>query len=64
MNSVIKTIDQATYNDLLNSGVISQGMLPKLQNCFDALDNHVIKVCIGQPSMLTDHSNDHTTLIL
>lgn len=63
-NSVIKTIDQATYNDLLNSGVISQGMLPKLQNCFDALDNHVIKVCIGQPSMLTDHSNDHTTLIL
>ena len=63
-NSVIKIIDKAKYRDLLKSGVVSDGMLPKLQNCFDALENQVSKVCVGQPSMLSDHSNNYTTLTL
>ena len=63
-NSVIKIMDKVKYKDLVKSGVVSDGMLPKLQNCFDALENQVSKVCIGQPSMLLDHSNNYTTLTL
>jgi acetylglutamate kinase len=63
-NSVIKTIDRLIYNGLVKSELVSAGMLPKLQNCFDALEHNVLKVCIGQPNMLTDHSNNHTTLTL
>jgi len=62
--SVIKIIDKAKYKGLVKSGIVSDGMLPKLQNCFDALENQVSKVCIGQPSMLSDHSNNYTTLTL
>lgn len=61
-DSVIETITSMTYQELKNSGVIVAGMLPKLDNCFYALQNKVAKVCIGTPEMLFTTETKHTTL--
>ena len=63
-NSVIKNIDTSKYKDLLSKGVIADGMLPKLHNCFHALDNNVEKVCLGDVSMLDKNTKLFTTLKL
>lgn len=63
-NSVIKTIDSKTYTELREKGIISDGMLPKLENCFHALQKNVRKVCIGDISMIDLESKLFTTLTL
>lgn len=62
--SVIKNIDINSYKDLLQKGIISDGMIPKLDNCFDALKNGVTKVHIGNTSMFTKENNNYTTITL
>ena len=62
--SVIQTITKASYKELLSSQVIYAGMLPKLNNCFHALDHKVSKVCIGTPEMLLDSGAIFTTLTI
>ncbi|TMM31449.1 acetylglutamate kinase [Polaribacter aestuariivivens] len=62
--SVIKHINSKTYQELLKNGVISDGMIPKLDNCFDALKNGVQKVHIGNTSMLTKENELFTTITL
>ena len=62
--SVIKHIDTHSYNDLLEQNIITDGMLPKIENCFYALQQNVDKVCIGNISMLETGSNLFTTLTL
>ena len=37
-DSVIELVDTKKYNELLEKGIISDGMLPKLHNCFQALE--------------------------
>jgi len=37
-------------------------MLPKLNNCFHAVNNQVQKVCIGKSNMLFDKNNKYTTI--
>jgi len=44
--SVISEITLDTYNELKARGVISKGMIPKLDNSFDAIRNGVEKVVI------------------
>ena len=63
-NSVIKNIDSKTYKELRENGVISEGMLPKLENCFHALQKNVHKVCIGDISMIHSEPDLYTTLTL
>jgi len=63
-NSVIQHIDTKTYDELLAYGIISDGMLPKMHNCFYALRNQVSKVCIGDSSMLEEGNSNFTTLTL
>ncbi|WP_228236252.1 acetylglutamate kinase [Allomuricauda sp. M10] len=63
-NSVIKHIDSKTYDELLAYGIIADGMLPKLHNCFYALRNHVAKVCVGNSEMLDQSNVEYTTLTL
>ncbi len=46
LNSVIKQIDTASYVKLKQNGVINDGMIPKLDNAFDALKQGVNKVRI------------------
>lgn len=63
-DSVVKHIDIAKYQQLLNDGIIADGMLPKLENCFHALNMNVSKVCIGHPSMLHSENELFTTITL
>ena len=63
-NSVIHHIDSKTYDELLAYGIISDGMLPKMHNCFYALRNHVAKVCVGNSEMLEANNSEYTTLTL
>lgn len=63
-NSVIKHIDSKLYNELLEQGIIADGMLPKLENCFDALNNGVASINMGNTSMLTQENDNFTTITL
>jgi acetylglutamate kinase len=47
-NSVIKKMDPDTYKELKSTGAIFAGMIPKLDNAFDALKGGVHKVIIGK----------------
>ena len=62
--SVIKNINSESYKALLKNGIISDGMIPKIDNCFDALHNGVQKVYIGNTSMLTKENELFTTITL
>jgi acetylglutamate kinase len=62
--SVIKNINTESYKELLEKGIISDGMIPKIDNCFDALQNGVQKVYIGNTAMLTKENNNFTTITL
>jgi acetylglutamate kinase len=63
-DSVIPFIDSASYKVLLNSGIIADGMLPKLKNCFDALNKGVHSVNIGLPAMIQNTSHIRTQITL
>ena len=63
-DSVIKHIDTNSYNDLLEQNIIADGMLPKMENCFHALQQSVSKVCIGDISMLQSNATIFTTIRL
>lgn len=45
-NSLIRDIDIKGINDLIETGVISGGMIPKVECCIDAISNGVRKVII------------------
>ncbi len=61
-DSVVEKINTKTYQTLINDGIIADGMLPKLNNCFHAINNNVDKVCIGKPSMLFTTNTTYTTI--
>ncbi len=62
--SVVKHIDSVSYEKLLEAKVIADGMLPKMENCFHALNKNVYQVCIGDITMLDPKSTLFTTLTL
>ncbi|MGI5848168.1 MAG: acetylglutamate kinase [Candidatus Cryptobacteroides sp.] len=51
-DSVIPTIAKADFESLVSSGTVSAGMIPKLQNAFNAIDAGVRKVVITSASQL------------
>jgi len=63
-NSVITEINTKIYEELIDKHIISEGMLPKLQNCFKALEKGVEKVKIGNASLIEATDSLHTTLSL
>lgn len=63
-NSVIKHIDSYMYSELLEQGIIADGMLPKLENCFDALKHGVKSINMGNTSMLTQENDNFTRITL
>ena len=62
-NSVIENITPKKYQLLKADQIIHSGMIPKIDNCFDALSNGVTEVKIGAPEMISGNTQ-HTTLIL
>lgn len=63
-NSVIKHINSVKYQKLMTEGIIADGMLPKIHNCFNALKNGVQKVKIGDATMIQNDNNLFTTISL
>ncbi len=63
-NSVIKDINLNKYEQLVEQGIISDGMIPKLHNCFNALKKGVQKVKIGDDSLIKGTDKLYTTLSL
>jgi len=51
-DSVIDTITKADFEKYLTDGTVNGGMIPKLQNSFDAIDAGVSKVVITKASEL------------
>lgn len=61
-DSVIETIDSDRYHELLDKKVISDGMLPKLHNCFSALKGGVSSIYVGDSELLKKNSK-HTKIV-
>jgi len=59
-NSIIPLITKSNYNSLKEKGVVKDGMLPKMDNAFYALENGVSEVLIKHASNL---GNDKGTLL-
>lgn len=55
--SVIKNLTFDRYQQLRIQNVIHSGMLPKLENCFDALTKGVATISIGSANMLKGNSS-------
>lgn len=51
--SVMETLTFEKYVTLKEQGAIHSGMLPKLENCFKALNQGVAQIGIGSPAMIT-----------
>lgn len=51
-NSVIEEIKASEFEGLQASGVVADGMVPKLHNAFDAIAKGVREVCIGHADEL------------
>ncbi len=63
-DSVITEINAEKYEQLVAKGVIADGMLPKLHNCFNSLKKGVSKVKIGDASLVNNSTKLFTTLSL
>lgn len=59
-DSVIKNLTFETYRKLREQQVIHSGMLPKLENCFNALSQGVSQIGIGSPEMLKKDNSLYT----
>ena len=61
-DSVVENINQEKYKELLKDGVVADGMLPKLNNCFYAINQKVHKVCIGKSEMIYNQNSKYTRI--
>ncbi len=60
-NSLISEINEQSYQELKASGIIAAGMIPKMDNCFDAINAGVSSVRICHSDAI--HINIGTKLI-
>ncbi len=63
-DSVIEHINSDKYAALKEQGIIADGMLPKMENCFDALQKNVAEVHIANSDFVNAPTTLHTTLTL
>ena len=63
LSSLIPKIDADSYVALKEEGVISKGMIPKLDNCFDAIAKGVSSVAICQAEKLLELKEGNYTEI-
>lgn len=56
-NSVIESLDFKLFQDLKNKEIINKGMITKLENCFDALENGVHTIGIINASKIANYLN-------
>jgi len=61
-DSVIENIDSESYKELKQKNIIVEGMMPKLENCFYALNKGVEKIIIGNPNVIVNKDEKYTSL--
>ncbi|WP_106529577.1 acetylglutamate kinase [Chitinophaga niastensis] len=57
-NSVINLINEEIYQQLLEAKILTDGILPKLQNAFGAINNGVKEVLIGHADDVLSNTTD------
>jgi len=57
--SVIRSIDPHYYNELKRQGTINDGMIPKLDNAFEAINKGLKEVYIGKADALLQLKNEN-----
>lgn len=60
-DDVVHLIDKGIYQKLLDEGALAAGILPKLANAFDAIDNGVSEVLIGHADDLLHNIGEEVT---
>jgi len=55
--SIKKNITKNEFRKLVDNKIISDGMIPKLENCFHALENGVNKIYIGDLDIIYTINN-------
>jgi acetylglutamate kinase len=58
-DSLIATITGESYRQLLADGIISGGMIPKMENAFNAIGNGVSKVIITKADAIDGTQGTH-----
>lgn len=58
-DSLIATIDKEIYKRLLADGTVSGGMIPKIDNAFNAIDHGVSQVVITRADAIDGESGTH-----
>ncbi len=59
-NSVITQLNTKSYHQLLSNGTLANGILPKLENAFNAIQKGVNEVLIGSAADLAKNTGDET----
>lgn len=59
-NSVIRLLNESLHKQLLSQGVLTDGILPKLENAFSALHAGVKEVLIGEAADLIQNTHEET----
>lgn len=59
-NSIIRQLDEGSYLRLLKTGSFADGILPKLENAFAAINAGVKEVLIGDATHLTRNTGQET----
>jgi acetylglutamate kinase len=57
-DTVINLIDRVIYKELLNDKVLTDGILPKLENAFAAIESGVAEVLIGHADDVQSNTTD------
>ena len=60
---ILELITPTSYTNLKSKGVINSGMIPKIDNCFNALKSGVKIVKIGSPKIIKGNE-PHTKVVL
>ena len=63
-DSLIEDINTETYADLKSRGIVADGMIPKLDNSFEALKKGVSVVRIASTNYINNKNTKHTSLVL
>ncbi|MDQ2658614.1 MAG: acetylglutamate kinase, partial [Bacteroidota bacterium] len=58
--SVIRHLPRSLYRDLLNEKALADGILPKLENAYSAIDAGVSEVLIGEAGDIIKNTGDRT----
>jgi acetylglutamate kinase len=59
-NAVIRLMNEMLYQELLREGVLTDGILPKLENAFAALRAGVKEILIGKAGDLIRNTHEET----